>query len=318
MASLNGQQINNTYTGLLKTTDNAGLTGTLKNIESGDGIASPLSMANNYFQVQTETIEFVESTGGTNLMMISPTNVYFEGAVDFTNATVTGIGGGAPGLVNGTGVGSSLASLKVADYLVNTPATSTSGGNIAIGDNARAEGGDTFGRGNVAIGANARSNNERGVALGMGSEALGSRGVGIGENARGNSTRSVAVGQATSSQAFLSVAVGNYSNANHEGAICIGGYASNSNGNYSIQIGREVNATTNGIAIGLQASSTATGAVALGAGMTAAWANATTVNQLQLANYSNLNYADDTAAAAGGVPLGGIYHTSGALKIRIV
>ena len=30
-----------------------------------------------------------------------------------------------------------------------------------------------------------------------------------------------------------------------------------------------------------------------------------------------MNYADDTAAAAGGIPLGGVYHTSGALKIRI-
>jgi len=29
-------------------------------------------------------------------------------------------------------------------------------------------------------------------------------------------------------------------------------------------------------------------------------------------------YADDAAAATGGIPLGGVYHTSGALKIRIV
>ena len=86
MASLNGQQINNTYPSLLKTTDNAAIDATLKNITDGVGNATPLSMANNYLQVQTETIEFVESTGGTNLMMISPTNVYFEGAVDFTNA----------------------------------------------------------------------------------------------------------------------------------------------------------------------------------------------------------------------------------------
>ncbi len=30
------------------------------------------------------------------------------------------------------------------------------------------------------------------------------------------------------------------------------------------------------------------------------------------------NYADDTAAAAGGVPIGGIYHNAGAIRIRIV
>ena len=30
------------------------------------------------------------------------------------------------------------------------------------------------------------------------------------------------------------------------------------------------------------------------------------------------NYANDTAAQAGGIPIGGIYHTNGAIKIRIV
>ena len=35
-------------------------------------------------------------------------------------------------------------------------------------------------------------------------------------------------------------------------------------------------------------------------------------------DYATLNFADDTAAAAGGIPLGGVYHTAGALKIRIV
>jgi hypothetical protein len=30
------------------------------------------------------------------------------------------------------------------------------------------------------------------------------------------------------------------------------------------------------------------------------------------------NYADDTAAAAGGIPLGGMYHNAGAIRIRIV
>jgi hypothetical protein len=30
------------------------------------------------------------------------------------------------------------------------------------------------------------------------------------------------------------------------------------------------------------------------------------------------NYVDDTAAAAGGIPLGGMYHNAGAIRIRIV
>ena len=33
---------------------------------------------------------------------------------------------------------------------------------------------------------------------------------------------------------------------------------------------------------------------------------------------SSYNFADDTAAASGGIPLGGLYHTSGSVKIRLV
>jgi len=33
---------------------------------------------------------------------------------------------------------------------------------------------------------------------------------------------------------------------------------------------------------------------------------------------SSFNFVDDTAAASGGVPLGGLYHTSGSVKIRLV
>lgn len=37
-----------------------------------------------------------------------------------------------------------------------------------------------------------------------------------------------------------------------------------------------------------------------------------------LSKYATLNYANDGAAATGGVPLGGIYHNAGALRVRIV
>lgn len=39
--------------------------------------------------------------------------------------------------------------------------------------------------------------------------------------------------------------------------------------------------------------------------------------QLTLTNYANLDFADDSAAATGGVPLGGIYRTGGDVKVRI-
>jgi hypothetical protein len=53
-------------------------------------------------------------------------------------------------------------------------------------------------------------------------------------------------------------------------------------------------------------------------GRTATTDNATFVENLVVFNYANLNFADDTAAAAGGVVLGQIYHNAGALRVRIV
>jgi hypothetical protein len=62
-----------------------------------------------------------------------------------------------------------------------------------------------------------------------------------------------------------------------------------------------------------------TQAVMIGcSGRTATTSQATFVENLVVFNYSNLNYADDTAAAAGGVVLGQVYHNAGALRIRIV
>lgn len=46
--------------------------------------------------------------------------------------------------------------------------------------------------------------------------------------------------------------------------------------------------------------------------------NGAEVMTVVLRNYANLDFANDAAAAAGGVPLGGIYHTLGAARVRIV
>lgn len=53
-------------------------------------------------------------------------------------------------------------------------------------------------------------------------------------------------------------------------------------------------------------------------GRTADQTYCTFVENLKIFNYTNLNYADDTAAAAGGVVLGQLYHNNGALRVRIV
>ncbi len=40
-------------------------------------------------------------------------------------------------------------------------------------------------------------------------------------------------------------------------------------------------------------------------------------NLVVLVDYPNLNFADDAAAEAGNVPLGGVYHNAGALRVRV-
>ena len=45
--------------------------------------------------------------------------------------------------------------------------------------------------------------------------------------------------------------------------------------------------------------------------------NSVVVPQLVMTQYASLDYADDTAAAAGGIVLGGLYHNAGAVRIRI-
>jgi hypothetical protein len=42
-----------------------------------------------------------------------------------------------------------------------------------------------------------------------------------------------------------------------------------------------------------------------------------TTGTLILTNYALYNFPDDSYAATGGIPLGGIYHNSGAVRIRL-
>jgi hypothetical protein len=42
-----------------------------------------------------------------------------------------------------------------------------------------------------------------------------------------------------------------------------------------------------------------------------------TTGTLILSNYSTFNFPDDPTAATAGIPLGGMYHNSGAVRIRL-
>ena len=345
----------------------------------GAGNATPLSMANNYVQLQAPVIELIESTGGTNLMQISSTNVYFEGAVDFTNASVTGI---SAGLVSGVGTDSMVSS----STLTTNPATALNPGGIALGENAQAGGqgaviigrngtslnqpwnsghvgiGDgvtltqegatavganstagafatTVGRnsaatgyGTTVVGYQALANSGNGISIGKDSKSRADNCITIGYNAivddavRVNTVvigagaksaqYSTAIGAGTQATADYATGIGD--NARAQGSFGFaGGASASASGNGAVALGNEALGNASGaVSIGQRSEAALTNSVALGYQITAQWANATTVNQMAFENYANLNFADDAAAALGGVPLGGIFHTNGAMKIR--
>jgi len=196
----------------------------------------------------------------------------------------------------------------IATIAIGQDSDTDSDGNIAIGYGAQALGGGGFVRGNISIGYQAfnGANSERNTVIGyQASCGSGNRAVAVGQNATASGGRSVAIGTNNTTVQFGGVVIGNYSQANAESAIAIGGYNNYANGLRSIVIGRESTAT-------------AQDAVAIGYQITAATASTVTIKRLQMLDYASLNYADDAAAATGGIPLGGVYHTSGTLKIRTV
>jgi len=236
-----------------------------------------------------------DGSGNAINLEIGTNDINFTGGtVDFSGATVTNLSGYTPGLVNGTGT----ESIQSASFLTPTYTTSASGTYaVAIGSNTAAPATSSTA---IGSGTNISSASwQGGIAIGMGAAVYGAYGIKIGY--RGAFVRAVAIGWDTLAQ-DRGVAVGN-SAACQASGVAIGDNAKANN--------------LQSISIGHDTVSSANNAVAIGNGVTASTADYTTTNNLQLANYASLNYADDTAAAAGGVPLGGIYHTSGALKIRI-
>jgi len=206
---------------------------------------------------------------------------------------------------------------------------SLSENSIALGDssrvNASANGSVALGRAaivnanhisSVAIGDNAVVNGQRSVAIGR-NTTTGPNSVALGNHAGANAAQSIAI-------ACSSISV-NTVNANASLMIVPGpnGCTNPIAAINSITIGSSDTQTARvtqarAIAIGYQATATAEDAVALGPNIVAATANTVTINRLQILDWAAIDYVDDTAAAAGGIPLGGVYHNAGALRIRIV
>lgn len=397
MASLTGQQINNTYDALIKTTDNGPITTTPKTLTDGLGNSIPMQVGSSGVNFPGGTVNFtgatvvgltvppgatgatgaggVGSTGATGSPGTSGAQGYTgatglgstgatgaQGNIGFTGATgagatgATGVGtSGAQGFTGATGAQGAAGSGGLVSEPTFTDAMESAAGltpvigaaqaqgdyAIAIGPGAKARqssvaigltatthspttagialaDGNVYATRGISLGYNAAFSEavqigfnslaeNRAVALGRNTYGLGD-GIAIGNQARniGGSDRQVVIGYFATGQNYATIAIGNQANVIQGEGIAIGSNA---------VVGLSGN---QGIAMGAGAQSQAPRAVAIGQGVSANVADYTTTKNVQLTNYASLNFADDTAAAAGGVPLGGFYHTSGAAKMRIV
>ena len=178
---------------------------------------------------------------------------------------------------------------------------------------------------------------ESGLTNGVGANSLISSSALTTTPASAPLSGQIAIGNGATTGAFITNAIAIGNNASAGGGTAVGngsqcftagrsaayGAGAKSLSNESVAIGGDAvvaSNSTGGIAIGDSATvaTSSPNAVAIGNDVTASTDNTVTIKRLQMLDYATLDYADDAAAATGGIPLGGVYHTDGALKIRIV
>lgn len=341
MATLTNEQIDLTYPGLIKTIDNTPLDPTVKKaLTDGIGNGLPLTAAQDGLSF-TGGVDFAGATvtglaagglvagSGSNSMQSANFLTSNAPSASANNTICIGNGGiadGNEGIYIGSGGQAGQDSIGIGQgaIAVNGPA-------IAIGRSARAVGSVTLAMGNS-------STVDSNQSIGLSGENI---------NLNSSSQRSVGIGRQVTIAASNSVAIGNFAKVNNgasrsitiatsgvgigavkaEDSINFGAGEYNTNigtgaprsiGMGSSKVALDKCTAPDGVAIGTESTSTATGAVALGREIVASTVDTVTVRNLQLLDYANVDYVDDAAAATGGIPLGGVYHTSGSMKIRIV
>lgn len=233
------------------------------------------------------------------------------------------------GLTKGTGPNSIMSSNSLSSF----PMSATSESAIAIGNGAEAtsdysiaigwkaynvnrDGGRPY---YISIGYEANSV-QYGISIGKSTYAGGQAATAIGDNAQVYDNNAVGIGTTTRVYASSSVAIGNQARVDSTGGVAIGNNA-RTQGLYSTTIGGSghTNAGVNNTILGGRENTTSTqeNAVMVGcSGRTATTNMATFVENLVIFNYANLDFPNDSDAAAAGVVLGQVYHNNGALRIR--
>ena len=203
-------------------------------------------------EVQTDSTPtaggiIMSGAGGTDRRI----NIDASGNLQIDSTPVGGGGGGAAGLVAGTGTDS----MKSADSLTSTPAVASASNTIALGRNAVADTSDA-----IAIGYNSFSSDLYTIAIGTGAQATNDWTVALGKDAIAYSRYCMSIGANT-----------------------ISGVNGNSNKTYNLAVGWSASAIeTQATALGYNSTASAAGATALGAGVTAAIADTASVKELEV------------------------------------
>ena len=239
---------------------------------------------------------------------------------------------------------------------ISAGSSTTAGGNnsFAVGFSTAANGNVATAMGNstVASGDMATAMGLYSVASGVAATATGYDTEASGANSTAMGKETTASGEASFATGLGATASGDYSTASGRATFATGnhsfaaGFLSRASGEYSTAMGKNTTASgERSVSIGEYTIANSFSEIALGRNpVPAAAASATlwvaTDRLFSIGNGASagsqsmaleilkngitvlpgvvsLSFADDTAAATGGVPVGGLYHTSGAIKIRL-
>ena len=272
MATLTGQPIDQSYSGLLKTEDNGVIGGVAKGITDGVG-------------------------GVTNMTIATTATNFVSGTVDFTGSTVSGLpSGGAAGLESGTG----SDSMQSAASLTTVAADAAGANGIALGANARV---NNVTDGGIAIGLNTNSAPAFGTApsIVIGKNASAARGgsLVIGESATASDANGTAIGSLATTTNNNAVAVGYQATANNQ-AVALGlGATAGGTGRvalgYQVTAGYDNTASVKALETQTDSTPTAGGIIMSDAGGTDRRINIDAAGGLQI---------DSTAVGGGGLESG--------------
>lgn len=190
-------------------------------------------------------------------------------------------------------------------YSVAFSGTATGGNALAIGRTTEATASNA-----VALGKQVSATALGSIAIGVGGTSSGNASIGIGNTYISSATRSIAIGGVITASSDDSIAIGQQTTASANYALALG-YNASATGQQSTAIGKDSSTThATATALGSQATTTADYQIALG--------SASSSVAILIASLPNTpSYADDVAAAAGGVQVGELYRDGSIVKVRV-